>query len=140
MIAGVAREHDDELVIACGKRTLVGNGRNEGAVEQRVAVKAHDGCKKGHGRRGAHRNKFLADALLVEPDRLAAFDIRSADLQDAGIISVGSIIEGQQLLGQVLKDEVEAEDAALFNPVMQTEIALVGDIVLDYLARAQGLV
>ena len=26
VIAGVAREHDDELVIACGQRTLVGNG------------------------------------------------------------------------------------------------------------------
>ena len=103
-------------------------------------MKAHDGRQKGHGRRGTHRNKFLADALLVEPDRLAAFDIRSADLQGAGIIPVGSIIEGQQLLRQVFKDEVEAEDAALFNPVMQAEIALVGDIVLDYLACAQGLV
>ena len=77
---------------------------------------------------------------MVEPDRLAAFDICSADLQDAGIISVGSIIEGQQLLGQVFKDEVEAEDAALFYPVMQAEVALVGDIVLDYLTCAQGLV
>ena len=35
---------------------------------------------------------------------------------------------------------VEAEDAALFYPVMQAEVALVGDIVLDYLTCAQGLV
>ena len=94
---------------------------------------------EGHGGRSAHRNKVLAQGLLVIPDAFAVDDIGSSYLQYAGIGAVGCIVKGQQLLGQLLEDEVKAKDTAAFNPVAHTEVALIGDVMLDNLACAQRL-
>ena len=82
----------------------------------------------------------MADSFLAKPHRTAGANIRCPYLQDAGIIVIGFIVKGEQLLGQILKNKIKAKDTALFYPILQAKVALISDVVFDNFAGAQGLV
>ena len=129
-IRAVPGEHDDYLVAAVLQRAADGDGIGGPPVEIQPALKPdHRGKERDGGGRAQHL-AFAADiGLLAEVDGFAGAHIGHPRHKFARGSEERLVIEGIQVLGHDIEDEIHPEHGSGFEKILQADIPFILEII-----------